>query len=40
MNLSKQIAVLKQANHFNLKLTSYELISFGRYPFKGKGKIR
>ncbi|WP_264229409.1 iron ABC transporter ATP-binding protein [Acholeplasma laidlawii] len=38
MNLSKQIAVLKQANHFNLKLTSYELISFGRYPHS-KGKI-
>src|SRR5690554_1417521 len=38
MNLSKQIAVLKQSNHFNLKLTSYELISFGRYPHS-KGRL-
>src|SRR5690554_1633772 len=38
MNLSKQIAVLKQANHFNLKPTSYELISFGRYPHS-KGRL-
>lgn len=38
MNLSKQIAVLKQSNHFSLKLTSYELISFGRYPHS-KGRL-
>src|SRR5690606_29694726 len=37
-NLSKIISVLKQSNHFSLKLTSYELISFGRYPHS-KGKL-
>ncbi len=38
INLSKQIAVLKQSNHFSLKLTSYELICFGRYPHS-KGRL-
>ncbi|WP_162146901.1 ABC transporter ATP-binding protein [Acholeplasma granularum] len=39
INLSKTIAVLKQSNQFNLKLTSYELISFGRYPHS-KGRLK
>ncbi|MFR3499882.1 MAG: ABC transporter ATP-binding protein, partial [Paraclostridium bifermentans] len=30
--LSKKIAILKQSNNINLKLTIRELISFGRYP--------
>ncbi|VEU82042.1 ABC transporter ATP-binding protein [Acholeplasma hippikon] len=38
LNVSKLISVLKQQNHFNLKLTAYELISFGRYPHS-KGKL-
>lgn len=37
-DISKIISVLKQSNHFNLKLTVYELISFGRYPHS-KGKL-
>lgn len=38
LNISKLISVLKQSNQFNLKLTSYELIAFGRYPHS-KGKL-
>ncbi|MFH5978273.1 ATP-binding cassette domain-containing protein, partial [Clostridium perfringens] len=30
--LSKKIAILKQSNNINLKLTIRELVSFGRYP--------
>lgn len=30
--LSKKIAILKQLNNINLKLTIRELVSFGRYP--------
>lgn len=37
-DLSKTIAVLKQSNNFNLKLTSEELIAFGRYPHT-KGRL-
>ncbi len=37
-NLSKVISVLRQSNNFSLNLTSYELISFGRYPHS-KGKL-
>lgn len=31
--LAKQLAILKQANHINLKLTVEELVSFGRFPY-------
>lgn len=31
--LAKQLAVLKQANHINLKLTVEELVGFGRFPY-------
>ena len=30
--LSKKLAILKQSNNINLKLTIRELVSFGRYP--------
>ena len=30
--LSKKIAILKQANNINIRLTIKELVSFGRYP--------
>lgn len=33
--LSKTISILKQSNHTNLKLTIYELVSFGRFPYCG-----
>jgi iron complex transport system ATP-binding protein len=39
LDMSKVIAVLYQSNHFSLKLTSYELISFGRYPH-AKGRLK
>lgn len=38
LNVSKLISVLKQSNHFTLKLTVYELIAFGRYPHS-KGRL-
>lgn len=36
--IAKKLAVLKQTNHLNLKLTVKELVSFGRYPHS-KGRI-
>lgn len=33
--LSKTISILKQSNFTNLKLTIYELVSFGRFPYCG-----
>lgn len=30
--LAKKIAILKQTNHINIKLTIKELVSFGRFP--------
>lgn len=30
--LAKKVAILKQANHINVRLTIKELVSFGRYP--------
>lgn len=33
--LSKTISILKQSNHTSLKLTVYELVSFGRFPYCG-----
>lgn len=31
-DLAKKIAILKQINHINIKLTIRELVSFGRFP--------
>lgn len=31
--LAKKIAILKQSNHINLRLTIRELVSFGRFPY-------
>ncbi|KEF36646.1 ABC-type enterochelin transport system, ATPase component [Schinkia azotoformans MEV2011] len=31
--LAKKIAILKQSNHINIRLTVRELISFGRFPY-------
>ena len=35
---AKRVAILKQANHFNIRLTVRELVSFGRYPYS-KGRL-
>ncbi len=37
-SLAKQISILSQSNHMNVRLTVRELVSFGRYPHS-KGKI-
>lgn len=31
--LAKQLSILKQANHINIKLNVEELVSFGRFPY-------
>lgn len=31
--IAKQLAILKQSNHINLRLTVEELVSFGRFPY-------
>jgi len=36
--LAKKIAILKQSNHINLRLTVRELVSFGRFPYS-QGKL-
>lgn len=36
--LAKKIAVLKQSNHMNIRLTVRELVNFGRFPHS-KGKL-
>lgn len=36
--LSKRLAILKQSNHLNIRLTVRELVAFGRYPHS-KGKL-
>lgn len=36
--LAKKIAILKQANHINLRLTIRELVAFGRFPYS-QGKL-
>ncbi|KYD07853.1 ABC transporter ATP-binding protein [Heyndrickxia sporothermodurans] len=36
--LSKKMAILKQANHINIRLTVRELVSFGRFPYS-QGKL-
>lgn len=35
---AKRVAILKQANHFNIRLTVRELVAFGRYPYS-KGRL-
>ena len=35
---AKRVAILKQANHINVRLTVRELVSFGRYPYS-KGRL-
>ena len=35
---AKRVAILKQANHLNIRLTVRELVSFGRYPYS-KGRL-
>lgn len=36
--LAKKLAILKQSNHFNIRLTIRELVAFGRYPYS-KGRL-
>lgn len=36
--LSKRLAILKQSNHLNIRLTVRELVTFGRFPHS-KGKL-
>ena len=35
---AKRVAILKQSNHLNVRLTIRELVSFGRYPYS-KGRL-
>lgn len=35
---AKKVSILKQANHINLDITVFELVSFGRYPYN-KGRL-
>ncbi len=35
---AKRVAILRQANHLNIRLTVRELVSFGRYPYS-KGRL-
>ncbi len=37
-DIAKQLAILKQSNHINLRLTVEELVSFGRFPYS-KGNL-
>ena len=36
--LAKKLAILRQSNHINMRLTIRELVSFGRFPHSG-GKL-
>ena len=36
--LAKKISILKQSNNLNIRLTVYELVSFGRFPYS-KGRL-
>ncbi|WP_285768296.1 ABC transporter ATP-binding protein [Peribacillus sp. SI8-4] len=36
--LAKKIAILKQSNHINIRLTIRELVAFGRFPYS-QGKL-
>lgn len=35
---AKRVAILKQSNHLNVRLTVRELVAFGRYPYS-KGRL-
>ncbi|OCA84896.1 ATP-binding cassette domain-containing protein [Pradoshia sp. D12] len=35
---AKRVAILRQTNHLNIRLTVRELVSFGRYPYS-KGRL-
>lgn len=37
-DFAKRVAILKQANHLNIRLTVRELVAFGRYPYS-KGRL-
>lgn len=37
-DIAKQLAILKQTNNINLRLTIEDLVSFGRFPYS-KGKL-
>ncbi|GAB2544451.1 iron ABC transporter ATP-binding protein [Gracilibacillus alcaliphilus] len=37
--LAKKIAILKQSNHLNVRLTVKELVSFGRFPYS-QGRLK
>ncbi|HWL26940.1 MAG TPA: ATP-binding cassette domain-containing protein [Ureibacillus sp.] len=37
-SFAKRVAILKQSNHLNVRLTVRELVSFGRYPYS-KGRL-
>ena len=37
-DFAKRVAILKQSNHLNVRLTVRELVSFGRYPYS-KGRL-
>lgn len=38
-DLAKKLAILKQSNHIELKITVRQLVSFGRFPYS-KGKLK
>ena len=37
-DFAKRVAILRQSNHLNVRLTVRELVAFGRYPYS-KGRI-
>lgn len=37
--LAKKLAILKQTNHTELKISVRQLVSFGRFPYS-KGKLK
>lgn len=37
-HLAKRLSILKQKQHYDVKMTVYEFISFGRYPYS-KGRL-
>ncbi|MER2064287.1 MAG: ATP-binding cassette domain-containing protein [Alkalibacterium sp.] len=37
-DFAKRLSILKQTNQLNVRLTVYELVSFGRFPY-GKGRL-
>lgn len=37
-DLAKRLSILKQKQHYDLKITVYEFIAFGRYPYS-KGRL-